>query len=189
MNFSLFPSFFDTPANLHFIDQEADEKIEIFLRQHWIVNVGWVLTALILIMLPAWILELDILFRLNFFASIPLTVLIGGIILWYLLVIAYILEQFLYWYFNIYIVTNLHIVQIKFSSLLSRSVTETKLKDLESVRASIKGVFGPLFNFGNVDMETAAKDQEIHFVNVPKPDFVSDRVEDLRRPFDEGGSE
>lgn len=187
MGFGFFPAIFDHPEHLAFAEQEDDEKIELFLRQHGIVNIGWIITGIVGLIVPVIIIQLDVIFRLNLFSMLPLSIEISGIILWYLLILAYVFEKFLYWYFNIYIITNHHLVDVDFLSLMYRKITEAQLVDVQDVSASVKGVFGPLFNFGDVVIETAGQAQKLEFVNVPKPDLVADRIEDLRSVFENQG--
>lgn len=179
MRFALFPAFFDRPENMSFGEQEADEKVELFLRRHWITNLPWIFTSLFGFALPAIIIQLVRTFDINFF-SIPPQIAFGSIILWYLVILGYVLEQFLYWYYNIYIVTTKHLVDINFHSLLYRDVTESALDDIQSVSSKIQGIFGSLFNYGDVIAQTAAETHIISFLDVPFPDFVADRIEDLR---------
>lgn len=175
-----FPAFFDHPQNISFSEQEVNERIELFLRQHWFTNVGWIIIAILAFITPVLVVYVDTIFRLNLFVTTSNEIIVDGLITWYMLILAYALEKFLFWYYNIYIVTNIHVVDVDFLNLLFRQVTEIELKDIESVRSQINGIFGPLFNFGDVIIETAAKDQASVFEKVPKPDTVSDRIEDLR---------
>lgn len=187
MHFTLFPSFFEKPQKITFAEQEKNEVIELFLRQHPIVNIPWILTALFAAVLAPLVLSLDQSLGFNFTINIPTKILIAGLILYYLLILAYVVEQFLHWYFNIYIVTNIHIVDVDFDSLLYRNITEINLTDIETVSAKVAGVFGSLFNYGDVNVETAAKMQAVTFLRVPRPDFVADRIEDLRLAITGGG--
>ena len=180
MQFKLFPSFFDKPDRIRFVGQEVEEHIELFLRQHVIVNVPWIVWSILAIFVPPIAIEIDKFTGFNIVTSTPPPVIMASIVVWYMLLTAYVLEKFLFWYFNIYVVTNIHVVDVDFISLLSRDIIEIELKDIESVSSKIKGVFGPLFNFGDVEIETAAKAQAELFEKVPKPDFVSDRIDDLR---------
>lgn len=179
MKFAFFPAFFDKPENIKFGEQELDENIELLLRRHFITNIPWILTSLFLFALPALIAQLNESFNL-FPISIPPFLILGGLIIWYLLLLGYVFEQFLYWYFNIYIVTNKHIIDINFHSLLYRDVTESSISDVESVTSKIAGIFGSLFNFGDVTAQTAAEQHLIIFEDVPYPDTVADRIEDLK---------
>jgi uncharacterized membrane protein YdbT with pleckstrin-like domain len=184
MFLSLFPSLFDHPGNMRFAEQEQDENIELFLRQHGIVNLGWIIGSLLALIFPVIAIQFDVSFHLHLFSALPLIFMIAGLILWYLLVLAYVFEKFLYWYFNIYIITNQHLVDVDFVSLMYRATKEAQLEDVQDVTSTIKGVFGPLFNYGDVIIETASQHGRLTFENVPKPDFVADRIEDLRQTFD-----
>lgn len=181
MRFSFFPALFQRPSKIKFDKQEENEIIELFLRQHPIVNVFWVTATIIALILPALFLQLEAVFGFNFSSQIPVNLLIGGLIIYYLLVLAYAFEQFLSWYFNVYIVTNMHIVDVNFYSLLAKEVVEISLDDIEVISHSVAGVFGSLFHFGDVEIETAAETKRITFEKVPRPDVVTDTVQDLQR--------
>lgn len=180
MHFSLFPALFDKPQHIFFAEQEENETIELFLRQHWFVNVPWVLGAIFGFFLPVLFILLDSILQLNFLIKMPIQFIIGALIIWYLLVVAYVIESFLFWYYNIYIITNLHLIDIGFSSLLLREIVEVQYNDVQSASSKIMGIFGSLFNFGDVIIETAAKNHNISFAKVPRPDFVADRISDIQ---------
>ncbi len=180
MTFALFPSFFEKPEHISFFEQDADENIVLFLRRHWFTNVGWIVTALLLILLPFFLATLSAYAVFQLPISIPLNILQGALLLWYMIIFSYILESFLSWYFNIYIVTNKHLVQVQFDSLLSRKVIQSQLEDIQGVSAGIKGIFGSLFNFGDVHIETAAYHENILFTKVPFPDIVANTIEELQ---------
>lgn len=181
MRFSFFPALFQHPGKIKFDKQEENEVIELFLRQHAIVNFFWVFTSIILLVLPAVFLQFDTALGYNFASQIPINLIIGGLIIYYLLIMAYAFEQFLSWYFNVYIVTNLHIVDINFFSLLAKEVVEISLSDIEVISHNVDGVLGSLFHFGNVHIETAAEQKRILFEKVPRPDLVTDKVQDLQK--------
>lgn len=186
MRFGIFPSLFDHPQKIRFIEQEADETIELFLRQHWITNIPWIFFSLVAFIVPAVVLQLDQSTGINFIQLIPLNVLIEGLVIWYLLVLAFVVEKFLHWYFNVYIVTNIHLIDIDFETLLNRVIVEVGLENVESASSRIAGVIRSLFNYGDVVVQTAAETQQITFDAVPNPDFVTDRINDLRRKIPGG---
>jgi hypothetical protein len=181
MRFSFFPALFQNPHKIKFDKQEDNEVIELFLRQHPVVNIFWVSTSIFLLVFPVIFLQFDTFFGFNFASQAPLNLLIGGLIIYYLIILAYAFEQFLSWYFNVYIVTNMHIVDINFFSLLAKEVVEISLDDIEVISHNVDGVLGSFFHFGNVHIETAAEQKRILFEKVPRPDIVTDRVQDLQR--------
>ncbi len=181
MQFRFFPSLFQRPNKIRFDQQEDDEVIELFLRQHVIVNVGWVTLSIILLILPPILLQLDMIFGFDFAARVPVNLLLGGLVIYYLLLLAYAFEQFLSWYFNVYIVTNQHLVDVNFYSILAKEVVEISLDDIEVISQNTKGVFSSLFRYGDVTIETAADNLILKFEKVPRPDFVADKMQDLQR--------
>jgi hypothetical protein len=186
MKLSFFPSFFDHPAKIKFQEQEENEIIELFLRRHFITNVPWIFVAVVAFFLPLIFVQLDQIYGLNLILRTPINIAVGGLVIYFLIILAYVIENFLFWYFNIYIVTNIHIVDINFHSILSREVLEIELNDIENVSSKINGIIRSFFNFGDVVIKTAADKADLTFSEVPRPDFVADRIQDLRAAFLEG---
>lgn len=179
MSFKLFPDLLDHPKKLRFSEQESDEVVDLFLRQHWVLNIPWILFSLFGLVLPLILLWLDQFFGTDYITQVPFDIILGGLIVWYLLIIAYALESFLSWYFNVYIITNKHLVDINFFNLLNRQVLEIKLANIEGVSSKMAGLVGSFFNYGDVTVRTAAENQVITFDRVPNPDLVTDRIQDL----------
>jgi len=181
MHFKLFPAFFDHPSKMRFAEQEADEVVELLLRQHWVVNIAWIFYSIIAGLTPFLIYSLRDLIGISFIGAAPLSLQLAVLAIWYLIILAYVIESFLHWYFNIYIVTNQHLVDVDLESLLSPKVTEAEVADIQSAAFDVKGLIRSFFNFGNVVIQTAAESQQITFANVPYPALVVDRVNDLRQ--------
>lgn len=179
MHLQFFPAYFDRPEGFRFADQEENEIIELLLRQHWVVNIPWIFFSILASLLPVFIYNFRFLFSAIILPPIPFSITLAILTLWYLLILAYIIESFLHWYFNIYIVTNIHLVDINFYNLLNRSVVEAGLERVESALYDNKGIIRSLFNFGDVIVQTAAENQQITFTNVPYPNLVTDRINDL----------
>lgn len=184
MGLSLFPSLFEHPQKVKFTFQEIDEEIDLLLRQHWVVNISWLFMALIAIFIPPLIIQTKNFFSGEFLSVIPREVIFATGVLWYMLVLAYITEKYLHWYFNLYIVTNKNLVDIDFHNIMHRDITEVRLTDIQSASDKVRGLLGSLFNFGDVIIETAAERQKIEFFSVPQPAFVKDRIQDLRDAHD-----
>ncbi len=182
----LFPAFFDRPAKMSLPDADPDEHIELLLRQHWVTNVPWIFFSLLGIVLP--ILLFNLTFTQNFINnwSVPLSIVFSLTLFWYMLLLANIINHYLYWYFNIYIVTNEHLIDICFQNLMNKNVTEVLLSDVQSARTQMRGVIGSLFNFGDLVVETAAEKQNIQFLVIPYPDLVKERIQELQEAAESG---
>jgi hypothetical protein len=176
---ALLGQFIREPRGVHFDGQDNEEKILLFLRQHVIVNLKWVLiTAALLFSVPLF----------NFLLGLGGTTLSELVPAKYYFVLrfflalftfGYFFENFLNWYFNSYIVTNKRVVDIDFYGIIHRRFSEAPLRNIEDITNSISG-FGPvIFHYGDVSIQTAAEAREITFENVPDPDRVQDIVSDL----------
>ncbi len=181
MALGLLPAFFDKPQAMSFLEQNPNEEIELLLRKHPITNLPWIIISFIGLFLPILVLAADQSFNINFIATLPESLIVQFIVMYDLLVLAYAIESFLYWYFNIYIVTNQHLVEIDFNSLLNRDITEAQYDEIQTVTAQIQGAIREFFNFGTVQIETAAKDMPVEFTDVPQPDLVADRIRDIQQ--------
>jgi hypothetical protein len=166
-------SFCPVPEGARFETQEANEEIILLLRAHVITNIPWILIATLMLVAP---MILRIAPAFSFFPDRFLAV---GTLFWYLLTIAFIFEQFLNWYFNVYIVTDERIVDVDFANLLYKKVSETKLDKIQDVTYSQVGVARSLFNYGNVFVQTAGEVTEFEFLAVPRPDRVAAAIRAL----------
>lgn len=167
-------SFVVRPPGAKFVNQHSQEKILLVLRQHAVVNLKWIFITIILMLIPFVILPIfPVLQYLP--NSYHFFILVG----WYLLVTAYVVESFLYWYFNIYIITDERIIDVDFISMIYRSVSEAKLDKIEDVTAATTGVLAAVFNYGTVTIQTAAEKREFEFFHVPQPAKVTKFLNEL----------
>lgn len=167
-------SFVVRPPGVSFVNQHSKEKILLVLRQHPIVNFKWVVISVFLILAPFLVFPLLPLF--DFLASeFKFFTMVG----WYLLVSAYVIEHLLYWYYNIYLITDERIIDIDFISLIYRRVSEAKIDKIEDVTSATTGLFAGIFNYGNVTIQTAAEKREFEFLAVPQPEKVTRLLNEL----------
>lgn len=169
-----FASFVVRPPGAEFINQHNKEKILLVLRQHPVVNLTWIIITILMIVFPFVVLPF-----LPFLQWLPNRFHFFLMVGWFLLVSAYILENFLSWYFNIFIITDERIVDIDFISMIYRRVSEAKIDKIEDVTATTTGVFAAIFNYGTVFIQTAAEQREFEFKNVPQPAKVTKFINEL----------
>ncbi len=173
-----FASFCDHPEGIFFENQEANEEVLLFLRRHFITNIPWIATTIILLILPP-LLIFVIQFLPTFLSSLPPE--FGTILLYiyYLLVFNFAFMEFVTWYFNISLVTQKRIVDIDFSDLLYHDVAITKLSLVEDTNYNQIGFIRSLFNYGDVFVQTAGEKLHFDFLAVPKPRKVIDIIQSL----------
>ena len=160
-------AFVPRPKKLNFETQDDKEEIILLLRQHPITQLKKLFLILLLILAPL---------ALNWF---PLIDFLPGrfqfiiILFWYLLVFAFILEAFLTWYFNVYIITDERVVDIDFHNLIYKEISDAEIENIEDVTVIQGGVLATLFNYGSVIIQTAAEKPQFEFAHVPNPALVA----------------
>ena len=158
---------------------ESKEEITLFfLRAHGITNLSWVLMAVIAVVFP--------IITLSYFASstvvdVPISTqtVVIGLGVWYLVVFGVAYQQFVGWFFNIYILTNKQIVDIDFVGLFHRKVSQTTLGNIQDVTYSKAGLFQNFFDFGDMYIQTAGTAMHFEFHSVPDPEGAQKQILDL----------
>lgn len=171
-------SFAVNPDGIRFETQEAEETVILFLRQHIIVNLPWVLFAIILILSPGIVFPI-IRSALGLTVSIPMGYVIVGTLFWYVGTFGFILAKFLGWFFNIYIVTNERVIDIDFYYLLYKEFSQAELNKIQDISYSSGGIFATFFNYGNVRVETAGEMPNLEFDKVPNAEKVVETIRTL----------
>jgi len=143
------------------------------LRRHPITNVAWMLIVVLMIFAP---LVLSIFPLLSF---LPGNFQFIAVLVWYLITMAFILENFLTWFFNVNIITDERIIDIDFHNLIYKEVSDCKIDKIQDVTYKMGGVTRTIFNYGDVYIQTAAEVPAFEFLAVPKPNKVARVLQDL----------
>jgi len=166
-------AFYFYPDHIDFESRAKEEKVVLLLRQHMIVNVKWVLATIVIFFVPS------VARMFGVFSSLPSGFELIITMAWYLVTIAYAFENFLSWYFNVYIVTDMRVVDVDFYNLIYKEVSDANLNKIQDVTYNMGGVARAVFNYGDVFIQTAAEVPEFDFLAVPNPDKVAKIIEDL----------
>jgi uncharacterized membrane protein YdbT with pleckstrin-like domain len=163
---SHFSSFVPFPDGVAFETQEKEEPVVLLLRRHWITNLSWVLITILMILLPFLHSFLPIL------GFLPTRFQIFFFILWCLLILSFIFEKFLGWFFNVYILTDERVIDVDFYSLTYKQIASAGLENIQDTTLKTGGVIRSLFDFGDVLIQTAGEQPNIKFEDVPHPSNV-----------------
>ena len=133
---------------------KKDEKILVIIRQHWIKLalpfIAWLLAAALLII----------------FAGTT-----GFIIT--LAAALYPMYEYLNWKNNLWCVTNLRVVDE--SGFFSRYSKESPVDKINNVEYD-QSIWGRLFGYGNVDIQTAAEMGETTYTMIHHPKLLKDTI-------------
>lgn len=168
-----FKAFAANPARTFFDSKDSEEKVLLLLRQHPVTQIGWVVIAVVMSFVPF------LLAYVNILSFLPARFSMVAVIGWYLLIIGFVLESFLDWFFNVYIITDQRVIDVDFKSLLFKNISSAKFDKIEDVNFTTSGTLGAVFDYGTVTIQTAAATEEFEFEDVPFPSRVAEFLNDL----------
>lgn len=167
-------SFLVNPKVFDFPEREEGEEIFLAIRSHWLINLKWILLAIIMLFIPIPFKFFD------FFSSMPFNYKTIFITFWYILTFVYAFEHFLSWYFDVFVITDQRLVDIKFNNLLNKHFAEVSMDKIQDISSSVRGLFGTFFNFGNILVQTASEINQMTLRNVPKPEKIIKLLQEIR---------
>ncbi len=165
-------------TSLTFETQADEEKVLLVLRAHFVTNFPWIFISLLLVVAPPFLQMSGFFDYIQTQFGVSIGAVNNFLLLWYLFVFAYAFQNFLLWYFNIYLLTTDRVVDMDFYQLLYRKISSAELDKIEDVTVSIGGVSQSLFNYGNVQVQTAGAVVEFEFDHVPNPTIVQKAIEE-----------
>lgn len=172
-------AFYRLPEGITFENQEKDERIYLFLRRHFITNVKWIITTIIFTLFPPAFLMLQSLFPITVF-EIPGNILLTLLLFYYLILFGFAFVNYVSWFYNVGIVTNLRVIDIDVTSLQHKNVAATSLSDIVDVEYNQKGFFGNILDYGDVHMQTEGLKPNFEYLSVPHPAQIADVIADLK---------
>lgn len=164
----------------HIPNKRNNEKIVLFLRRHWFAVLSLVVSFTLLTVIPlglamyfweplsAWLAEP--------FLGVLLSVFMSMYFLSVWLVTA---TGFTDYYLDTWICTNERIINIEQQGLFQRVASELDLSSVQDVTAEISGVLETLFQYGDVEIQTAGEKEHFEFRHVPHPERVKEVIMQL----------
>jgi membrane protein YdbS with pleckstrin-like domain len=162
------------PKRVDFETRDKEEQVILLLRKHPLTNLSWIFIVALMIIAPI------VLTVFPFLSFLPEKFQLIAVLGWYLITTAFLLENFLTWFFNVNIITDERIIDIDFFNLIYKQVSDTNIDKIQDVTYTMGGVARTLFNYGDVFVQTAAEVPNFDFLAVPNPDKVAKILQDLR---------
>jgi len=161
----IFHSFCLNPV-LRFDGQASDEYPILVLRAHPITWISWILNSIFFLILLLF-LNLFLPRYLNFYQIVFFNFFAAA------LIFSYLYFNFFHWFFNVGLITNKRILDIDFYGLIYKEITIAMLDKVEDITAKVGGFFSSFFDYGDVFVQTAGTEENIEFINIPKPQEVA----------------
>ena len=86
--------------------------------------------------------------------------------------------SYLLWYFSFYIITNQRLRQTRQKGLFKKTVVDLSLENIQSASFGVPGMFGSMFNYGTILIQTGAGDLVLSMVS--HPETVYNEIENAR---------
>jgi hypothetical protein len=157
----------------HYFSHELkeDEEILMVVRKHWFTFARPGIKIVVILLVP-FIL-----------APFLLSSMIGAIVFLSLMLagIVYAAYEFINWYLDTFIITNIRIIDIDQHGLFRRTVSEAELANIQDVTYSVNGFFPTLLNFGTCSIQTAGAKNVIEMENVHQPHALQEELLRIRR--------
>lgn len=161
----------------HIPNKRPNEKIVMFLRRHWFAVASLVASFVLLTTIPiglsiyywdtlsSWLNEP--------FMGLGLSV---GISIYAMCVWLVTTTGFTDYYLDTWVVTNERIINIEQHGLFQRVASELDLTTVQDVTAEISGVLETVFQYGDVEIQTAGEKEHFEFRHVPHPERVKEII-------------
>jgi membrane protein YdbS with pleckstrin-like domain len=158
------------------IELAPNEKIVFFIRRHWasFLNTILLLIAMILLPLVGFLIAFFIIKDIFSYPIIKIVFLFFSA--YYLFVALFFLVSWVDYYFDLLIVTNERLIKILQVGILNREFSELHLLRIQNVTGSVSGILQTIFNFGNVDIETAGREEHFECFGIPRPYEVAKNI-------------
>ena len=148
-----------------FDGQKESEEIVAVWRQHiWVLSKTALAVILLIVIgsmpLAFWSPSWGAKFLLFFVAVAGLYFLLG----------------FFLWFNTIYILTDLRVMTITQQRFMIRKINEIPLSNIQNVAHVKKGIFQMIFDFGNVEVQTAGAVTGMNLRNVEHPYKVQQKI-------------
>lgn len=168
------PKFYSSmalyPDNFTFQNQEADEEVVLLVRRDFITNLPWIISIILLSILPVVVFLLAPIFFPSL--SISQTLIILSLVFYFLVLFGFAMLNFAIWYFNAGIVTTKRVIDVDVPNILVRVLSEARLPSIVDVTYTQVGGIRSFFDYGDIFIQTEGIHQNIEFDRAPSPNTI-----------------
>jgi len=153
--------------------QQESEKTILIIRRHWFVPVSLLIVFLFFAFVP---------FLIYFFLSEFDWFLEFSFIFWFFVVVF-----FLFWWVALFkkvmmyvltcvVLTNKRLIRITTKGIFKYEREEIPLSNIQDVTVKISGFFGSLFDFGDIEVQSAGATVGFYLTKLPHPQKIKEKV-------------
>jgi len=174
-----------------FPGQDKNEPVFIFLRRYYLAFLPFLAIILVMLIISFSMFYLT-LFSLRHnpdVSSVIYNWAVTGSGFFVLFSIVFTVIAWFDFYFDIHIVTDRRVVDINQNKLFHREISELNLEDIEDVSVNYIGILKTIFNYGDIEIQTAGVRNNFHFPDIANPRDVASVISDLAEQAKRGVTE
>ncbi len=159
-------------ADTEFPGQHPNERVVLVFRQHPVVlrkQLIYGMLALLLGLIPLMIWPLSSV-ALKISLITPVVVLLYWFYYW------------VGWYYSVYIVSDLRLIDIRQKGLFNRKVSEVGFDKIQSINYHVNGLQAAMLKYGDITVQTYASEWKLP--NVHHPEAVHEEIMATARMVD-----
>lgn len=161
-------------------DLEPGEQVLIETRKHWFLFILELLPYAFLALLPFVLVKMIGLIPQEMMRESASgwenPMLQAGAALWLLLVWTAAWGAFTRYFLNVWVVTNMRIVEIHQRGFFNREVSSVLLSRVQDVTTEVVGLLPSLLSIGDIKVQSAGADVEFHMRGIPRPEDTRDLI-------------
>lgn len=96
--------------------------------------------------------------------------------LYYTLLWLYFCLIFIDYYLDVWVVTNMRILDVEQKGLFNREVSECYISKIQDITVQTKGVMATFLKYGDLHIQTAAEKREFVFEEISEPEKVKNVI-------------
>lgn len=160
--------------------KKPGEKIILLVRRHPIIIIFkiafWTLLSIFPPIAYLFFKDFNLVFLQNGLMSVLMIIFLGT---FYLLVWLFMLNSFVDYFLDVWVVTSERIINIEQNQLFNRTTSEQDLSKIQDVTAEIRGILPTFLDYGEVFVQTAGEEARFIFKQVPHPLEVKRKITTL----------
>jgi membrane protein YdbS with pleckstrin-like domain len=164
---------FFTSTQYSFEGKKTGEIVAIFLHRHWFTITVKLVLIIVMILLPILLYPFIEQLLQNY---VPISATLFVYTVYYMIVWSFFIYTVTMYLLDSWVVTNERILNNTQHGFFNRTVSEMELSRIQDVTVFVEGFIPTILNFGNVEIQTAGKEEKFIFEQIPNPQRIKDAI-------------
>ena len=159
------------------IPGHENDNVLVFKRRHPVAFLKTIFMIILMLLIPVAIGYALKANNQTYLPGIVLNFLVIATSVYYLIVFNFAFAQWVSYYYNVFILTDEEVLDVKQEGLFDNRVTEISILRIQDVSARIHGFWSTFFNYGDVVAESAGENSHTYIIdNIPDPITVANLI-------------